>query len=88
MTELMLERMFIGWPVGNYDRILDFSTALTGALFFVPSADFLDDSRPCPTQRRRARSRRGPCRAPAEQTDSATIKRRRIIGYRQSQTER
>src|ERR1700712_2316964 len=41
VTELMLQRMFIGWPVGNYDRILDFSTALTGALFFVPSADFL-----------------------------------------------
>jgi porphyrinogen peroxidase len=39
----MLERMFIGEPPGNYDRILDFSTALTGNLFFVPSADFLDD---------------------------------------------
>jgi len=35
--------MFIGDPPGNYDRILDFSTALTGALFFVPSADFFDD---------------------------------------------
>ena len=32
--------MFIGDPPGNYDRILDFSTALTGTLFFVPSQDF------------------------------------------------
>ena len=39
----MLERMFIGDPPGNYDRILDFSTAVTGTLFFVPTADFLDD---------------------------------------------
>jgi putative iron-dependent peroxidase len=39
----MLERMFIGDPPGNYDRILDFSTAVTGNLFFVPSAGFLDD---------------------------------------------
>ena len=35
--------MFIGRPPGNYDRILDFSTAVTGGLFFVPSAGFLDD---------------------------------------------
>ncbi len=48
VTELMLHRMFIGSPVGNSDRILDFSTALTGALFFVPSADFLDDLPPSP----------------------------------------
>jgi putative iron-dependent peroxidase len=43
VTEQMLENMFIGNPPGNYDRILDFSTAVTGTLFFVPSADFLDD---------------------------------------------
>jgi putative iron-dependent peroxidase len=43
VTERMLERMFIGDPPGNYDRILDFSTAVTGSLFFAPSADFLDD---------------------------------------------
>lgn len=42
-TETMLERMFIGDPPGATDRILDFSTALTGALFFVPSQDALDD---------------------------------------------
>ena len=43
VTELMLRRMFIGEPEGNYDRILDFSTAVTGTLFFTPSGDFLDD---------------------------------------------
>jgi putative iron-dependent peroxidase len=35
--------MFIGHPPGNYDRMLDFSAAVTGGLFFVPSADFLSD---------------------------------------------
>jgi porphyrinogen peroxidase len=43
VTERMLTNMFIGDPPGNTDRILDFSTALTGAMFFVPTADFLDD---------------------------------------------
>ncbi len=43
VTERMLENMFIGNPPGNTDRILDFSTARTGTLFFVPTADFLDD---------------------------------------------
>jgi porphyrinogen peroxidase len=42
-TEQMLENMFIGRPPGNYDRILDFSRAATGCLFFVPSATFLDN---------------------------------------------
>jgi len=40
--EQMLENMFVGRPPGNYDRLLDFSRALTGNLFFVPSATFLD----------------------------------------------
>jgi porphyrinogen peroxidase len=43
VIELMLQHMFLGDPPGNYDRILDFSTALTGGLYFVPTADFLDD---------------------------------------------
>jgi len=43
VTEQMLVNMFIGNPPGNTDRILDFSTAVTGGLFFAPSADFLDD---------------------------------------------
>jgi porphyrinogen peroxidase len=49
VTEQMLRNMFIGNPPGNYDRILDFSTALTGTLFFVPTADFLDDPPGPPT---------------------------------------
>ena len=43
VTEQMLSNMFIGRPPGNYDRILDFSTAVTGGLFFAPPAAFLDD---------------------------------------------
>lgn len=46
VIEQMLENMFVGKPPGNHDRILDFSTALTGNLFFVPTADFLDDPPP------------------------------------------
>jgi porphyrinogen peroxidase len=42
--EQMLENMFIGRPPGNYDRLLDFSHAVTGNLFFVPSATFLENA--------------------------------------------
>jgi len=41
--EQMLENMFIGRPPGNYDRLLDFSRAITGNLFFVPPATFLEN---------------------------------------------
>ena len=44
--EKMLDNMFIGSPPGNYDRLLDFSRAVTGTLFFVPSATFLDNVDP------------------------------------------
>ncbi len=40
--EQMLENMFVGRPPGNYDRLLDFSRALTGNLFFAPSVEFLE----------------------------------------------
>lgn len=43
ITEMMLQNMFVGNPPGNYDRLLDFSRAVTGNLFFVPSATFLDN---------------------------------------------
>ncbi|MCG7202268.1 Dyp-type peroxidase [Streptomyces arenae] len=43
VTETMLERMFLGTPDAAHDRILDFSTPLTGSLFHVPTADFLED---------------------------------------------
>jgi porphyrinogen peroxidase len=39
----MLTNMFVGQPEGNYDRLLDISTAVTGSLFFVPSLPLLDD---------------------------------------------
>jgi hypothetical protein len=39
----LLRSMLLGKPPGDHDRILDFSTAVTGGLFFVPTADFLDD---------------------------------------------
>jgi putative iron-dependent peroxidase len=58
VTERMLQNMFLGDPPGNTDRILDFSTAETGGLFFSPTVDFLDDPPPLPgppvTERRTA----------------------------------
>ena len=42
-TRRMLENMFIGSPAGNTDRLLDFSTAITGTLFFAPSYDLLGE---------------------------------------------
>ncbi len=44
--EQMLVNMFVGQPPGNYDRLLDYSRAVTGALFFVPSATFLENVTP------------------------------------------
>lgn len=43
VIEEMLKNMFIGKPPGNYDRILDFSMPLTGSLFFVPTAELLEN---------------------------------------------
>jgi porphyrinogen peroxidase len=40
--EQMLQNMFVGRPPGNYDRLLDYSRAVTGSLFFVPSAELLE----------------------------------------------
>jgi putative iron-dependent peroxidase len=40
--EQMLVNMFAGSPEGNYDRLLDFSRAVTGNLFFVPSVPLLE----------------------------------------------
>jgi putative iron-dependent peroxidase len=48
VTEQMLRNMFLGDPPGNTDRILDFSTAVTGGMFFVPTVDFLNDPPPLP----------------------------------------
>ena len=44
VTERMIENMFVGDPrSGATDLILDVSTAVTGSLFAVPTASFLDD---------------------------------------------
>ncbi|ERS95254.1 hypothetical protein HMPREF1624_08466 [Sporothrix schenckii ATCC 58251] len=42
VIERMLERMFIGVPPGKHDRLLDYSTAVTGSVFFMPSLAMLD----------------------------------------------
>ncbi|MGZ4299715.1 MAG: Dyp-type peroxidase [Solirubrobacteraceae bacterium] len=49
VIEKMLTNMFIGNPPGTTDRLLDFSTAVTGTLFFVPNSDFLDEP-PAPAE--------------------------------------
>jgi len=41
VIERMLQRMFVGDPAGLHDRLLDFSTPLTGTVFFAPSAALL-----------------------------------------------
>jgi putative iron-dependent peroxidase len=43
LIEQMLTNMFIGDPPGTTDRILDFSTAVTGCLFFIPAAELLEN---------------------------------------------
>ena len=43
VIEEMLRNMFVGRPPGNHDRLLDFSTAVTGGLFFVPTVEVLED---------------------------------------------
>jgi porphyrinogen peroxidase len=58
--EQMIENMFVGRPPGNYDRLLDFSRAVTGNLFFVPSATFLENVTEDHTQPANAESPAGP----------------------------
>ncbi|WP_075017744.1 Dyp-type peroxidase [Actinacidiphila rubida] len=60
VTELMLRRMFVGVPPTGHDRILDFSTAVTGTLFYVPPAGFLDDLPPLPAAAGRVPAPAGP----------------------------
>jgi putative iron-dependent peroxidase len=43
VLERMLTNMFVGTAQAAYDRILDFSTAVTGNLFFAPTIDLLED---------------------------------------------
>ncbi|SOB84936.1 Dyp-type peroxidase [Streptomyces sp. 1331.2] len=66
VTEEMLRNMFVGNPPGTTDRLLDFSTAVTGSLFFVPTADFLDSPPPAPDTAAPARSARSAPSAPGD----------------------
>jgi putative iron-dependent peroxidase len=59
--ERMLVNMFVGDPPGNYDRLLDFSRAVTGSLFFVPSRPLLESL-----------ADRTPPAAPASEPDGPT----------------
>ena len=63
-TEQMMQNMFIGSPEGNYDRLLDFSTAVTGGLFFVPSQPLLERLADGPLDDRRAAGPPVPAGAP------------------------
>lgn len=70
VLEQMLQNMFLGSPPGNTDRILDFSTAITGTLFFVPALDLLEDL-PAPG---------AGCSQPAQQASAAPSDRSLGIG--------
>jgi len=69
--EQMLENMFIGRPPGNYDRLLDFSHAVTGNLFFVPSATFLEAVADAPTIEEQPKVAESPAAPPATETSSS-----------------
>lgn len=71
VTEAMLRNMFLGDPPGNTDRILDFSTAVTGWLFCTPTENFLDDPPPLPEVT--GQSAPVPDVAPAHHEGSLTI---------------
>jgi porphyrinogen peroxidase len=71
VTEQMIENMFVGKPPGNYDRLLDFSRAVTGALFFVPSATFLDSLGEEATAAQAGQSTAGPSPATASASDGS-----------------
>jgi putative iron-dependent peroxidase len=42
IPETMLRKMFLGGPGSGPDPLLDYSRAVTGSLFFVPPAGFLE----------------------------------------------
>ncbi|MGV9709451.1 Dyp-type peroxidase [Gordonia sp. NPDC003424] len=50
VTEEMLRKMFIGDPPGNHDRLLDFTTAVSGSQFYTPTVDLLEDLPPAPAE--------------------------------------
>ncbi|OKJ08192.1 Dyp-type peroxidase [Kitasatospora sp. CB01950] len=70
VTEEMLRNMFLGRGPAAHDRLLDFSTPVTGTLFHVPGADFLGDPPPAPGSAA-ARAQAEPSTAPQSPTPSA-----------------
>jgi putative iron-dependent peroxidase len=76
LIEQMLRNMFLGNPPGTTDRILDFSTAVTGGLFFVPSADLLENVAP-----ENAEATSAPAPTSARESDDGSL---RIGGLRGS----
>jgi putative iron-dependent peroxidase len=54
VTEEMLERMFVADAEGVYDRLVDFSTPVTGTNFFAPSLDVLEARADAPADARAA----------------------------------
>ena len=71
LIELMLTNMFIGDPPGNTDRILEFSTAVTGNLFFVPAADLLENLAPDPADASASAPEPAPSPEPEPRRESA-----------------
>jgi putative iron-dependent peroxidase len=65
--------MFVGSPPGNYDRLLDFSRAVTGNLFFVPSQSMLDRLDSLESQGTDADTVPPPAPAPAASAGSLNI---------------
>ncbi len=71
LIEQMLTNMFIGDPPGNTDRILDFSTAVSGSLFFVPAAALLEDLGSADTVE--ANDADAPAPAPSSERDQGSL---------------
>ena len=74
VTETMLQNMFVGRPAGNYDRLLDFSRAVTGSLFFVPPATFLDNIGGGEPDSTETAASQAPDSPPALSVDDASLK--------------
>ncbi|MCX5388940.1 Dyp-type peroxidase [Streptomyces sp. NBC_00094] len=72
VTERMLRHMFLGDPPGTTDRILDFSRAVTGGLFFVPSADLLADLPAAPAETAAPAGAPSPAAAPSPPPGAAS----------------
>ena len=63
VIERMLTRMFVGEPPGNHDRLLDFPTAITGNLFFVPTVECLESAGALPAATQPTHATAGRARA-------------------------